>query len=75
MMISTVQMTETERTLQASRETWEAVLAELQADRGTMSLFRAVKAVYDRVPEAETQRLTLTREDADAVLRLAGVSV
>ncbi len=75
MMISTVQMTETERTLQASRETWQAVLAELQTDRRALSLFRAVKAVHDRVPEAETQRLTLTREDADAVLRLAGVSV
>jgi len=34
-----------------------------------------VKAVHDRVPDAETQRLTLTREDADAVLRLAEVSV
>ncbi len=44
-------------------------------DRRAMSLFRAVKAVYDRVPEAETQRLTLSREDAEAVLRLAGVSV
>ncbi len=59
----------------ASRETWQAALAELQADRPAMSLFRAVKAVYDRVPDAETQRLTLSREDADAVLRLAGVSV
>lgn len=59
----------------ASRETWQAVLAELTADRRAMSLFRAVKAAHDRVPDAETQRLTLTREDADSVLRLAGVSV
>jgi hypothetical protein len=59
----------------ANRETWQAVLAELQTDRGAMSLFRAVKAARERVPDAETQRLTLTREDADAVLRLAGVSV
>lgn len=61
--------------MQASRDTWQALLAELQTDRGAMSLYRAVKAVYDRVPDAETQRLTLTREDADAVLRLAGVSI
>lgn len=74
-MISTVQMTDTERTLQASRETWQAVLAELSADRRALSLFRAVKAVHDRAPAAETQRLTLSREDAEAVLRLAGVSV
>ena len=59
----------------ASRETWQAVLAELQTDRRALSLFRAVKAVCDRAPDAEAQRLTLTREDADAVLRLAGVSV
>lgn len=61
--------------LVASRDTWLAVLTELQTDRGAMSLYRAVKAVHDRAPDAETQRLTLSREDADAVLRRAGVSV
>lgn len=43
-------------------------------DRHALSLSRSVKAVYDRVPDAETQRLALPREDAGAVLRLAGVS-